>query len=201
MKLKSFHGLLILIAVSIVAFFAGIYVVSSGVFSPLSETASTTVSTASVPSISVEFPRAGDDAEGTLISQMNSATSTMDVAIYEFTDSNIADAIVSAEKRGVNVRVILDAGNTTDSYESQNVSKLEDAGIPIVVNTHSGIMHLKVTVTDESVVSTGSYNYTSSAQKKNDENLVTITDSAVAQIYETEFNRMWSDTSNYETLS
>jgi phosphatidylserine/phosphatidylglycerophosphate/cardiolipin synthase-like enzyme len=62
-------------------------------------------------------------------------------------------------------------------------------------------MHLKVTVTDGSVVSTGSYNYTSSAQKKNDENLVTITDSAVAQIYETEFNRMWSDTSNYETLS
>lgn len=59
-------------------------------------------------------------------------------------------------------------------------------------------MHMKVSIIDDKVVATGSYNYTTSASIINDENLVILTDPQLAKDYETQFNRMWNDTSEFE---
>jgi phosphatidylserine/phosphatidylglycerophosphate/cardiolipin synthase-like enzyme len=62
-------------------------------------------------------------------------------------------------------------------------------------------MHMKVSIIDDNVATTGSFNYTLSAQDKNDENFVVINNSQIAQTYETEFESMWNDTSNFEDWS
>lgn len=152
-------------------------------------------------SISVYFPRAGQDAEQKLINEIGSAKETLDVAIYSFTDKKVANVIAADKKRGVAVRMISDKECSGESYQKACLKIVKDAGVPVKINSHSGIMHLKVSIIDNLSVTTGSYNYTSSAQKKNDENLVVISDQTVTGEYEKEFSRMWNDTKDYTALS
>ena len=148
-------------------------------------------------SVSVYFPRAGQNAEGQLISTLGTASKRLDVAIYSFTDTKIASAIAAAKKRGVTVRLMTDRESSGEKYQKKALEIVKAAGVPIKENTHSGIMHLKVSIIDTGTVTTGSFNYTKSAQNTNDENLVIIHSSTLNGQYEAEFSRMWSDTKDY----
>lgn len=71
------------------------------------------------------------------------------------------------------------------------------SGIPVKINTHPGLMHLKMTIIDGKTATTGSYNYTKAASEENDEMFVVITDSAFVKTCQTEFERMWTDSQNF----
>ena len=144
------------------------------------------------------FPRAGADVQSQLIGIIKSADKTLDIAVYSFTDQKIADAVIGDEKRGVAVRVLTDQTESGNSYQKQLLQTLKDAGIPVKINKHSGLMHLKVTIVDASECTTGSFNYTKSAEQENDEVFVVIHSSDVAAGFEKEFSDMWSDTSDYQ---
>lgn len=90
-------------------------------------------------------------------------------AIYTFTREDIRDALLAAKYRGLDVRGIMDR-KQSESLTGQRaiVRELEKAGIPIVFNDHSYIMHLKTVVTDKGYVS-GSYNWTAAGTNLNDE--------------------------------
>lgn len=90
-------------------------------------------------------------------------------AIYTFTREDIRDALLAAKYKGLDVRGIVDK-NQTKALDSQRaiVKDLQNAGIPIVFNDHSYIMHIKTVVTDKGYV-TGSYNWTAAATNLNDE--------------------------------
>ena len=77
---------------------------------------------------------------------------------------------------------------------------MKNANIPIKENTHSGLMHMKVSIIDNSVVTTGSYNYTQNASTDNDEVLVVIHDSGIASNWDDEFQQMWNDTKEYADI-
>jgi phosphatidylserine/phosphatidylglycerophosphate/cardiolipin synthase-like enzyme len=53
-------------------------------------------------------------------------------------------------------------------------------------------MHHKFMVIDGEIVVTGSYNWSAAAEERNDENLVVIRDRGVAEAFEREFERIWS---------
>ncbi len=90
-------------------------------------------------------------------------------AIYEFTKANIADALIRAKERGIDVQGIMDAGQSRDVAQARIVSELERAGIPVEFQKHErGIMHLKMLVTD-TAYAFGSYNWTEAATALNDE--------------------------------
>jgi hypothetical protein len=90
-------------------------------------------------------------------------------------------------------------GEWEPTIQAQELAGLSGDGIPIKINHHSGLMHLKVTIADDKVVTTSSYNYTDEATYKNDEVLVIIRDPGVAKDWESEFERMWGDTADYES--
>lgn len=150
----------------------------------------------SIPAQTVPAPAAGavrvlysldqkqNDKE--LIALIDGAKGHVYFAIYTFTLPSIADALVAAKKRGVDVRGVMDSGQSTSSYGAPITEKLLAAGIPLVVEKHatgSGIMHIKALVT-ESAYAVGSYNWTSSATTINDEILEIGTDPALRQTYE-----------------
>jgi phosphatidylserine/phosphatidylglycerophosphate/cardiolipin synthase-like enzyme len=143
------------------------------------------------------FPKEGQRPDTKLVSLINSAKKSLDIAIYSITKKNISGAIIAAEKRGVRVRLITDRETSRDKYEKGALALLTGAGVPLKVNAHSGLMHLKVTIVDDSIVTTGSYNYTDSATFKNDEVLVIIHDLASVSVFKKEFLRMWEDTRNF----
>ncbi|VAW32147.1 hypothetical protein MNBD_CPR01-13 [hydrothermal vent metagenome] len=104
-----------------------------------------------------------------LISLIDNSKKYVYFAIYEFTLNDVADALVRAKERGVDVRGIIDRENSKTSYEKGVIEKLESAGIPLETQTHTaGIMHIKALVTENAYAS-GSYNWTSSATNVNDE--------------------------------
>jgi phosphatidylserine/phosphatidylglycerophosphate/cardiolipin synthase-like enzyme len=122
------------------------------------------------------------------------------VAIYAFTNDEIAWALVKARQRGVKVQVILDQ-EFHMANESSKGSFLEQQGLPVRrisgLNTGkrergTGLMHQKFAVIDRRVVLTGSYNWTVSADNYNDENLLLFRDAGpLAEEYRKEFFRLW----------
>jgi hypothetical protein len=92
-------------------------------------------------------------------------------AMYEFTLRDIADALVSAKKRGVDVEGVVDSEESAKSYGRPIISELLTAGIPVKTEKHkdgNGIMHIKALAT-ENAYAFGSYNWTASATTENDE--------------------------------
>lgn len=125
-----------------------------------------------------------------LVSLIDKARDHVYFAIYEFTLSDIADALVRAKRRGVDVRGILDRDNSTSSYEAPIVSELTRAGIPLETQRHvNGIMHIKALVTEKAYAS-GSYNWTYSATTENDEILEIGTDPALRARYQQILSRL-----------
>lgn len=128
-----------------------------------------------------------------IIALIENAQKYIYFAIYEFTLSNVADALVSAKKRGVDVRGVVDAGESANSYDAPIIASLLQAGIPVVTEKHAsgnGIMHIKALVT-ESTYAMGSYNWTKSATLLNDEVLEIGTDPALRQAYENILKKLW----------
>ena len=151
-------------------------------------------------SIETYFPRAGDDPAPVLIGLYRSAASRIDVAIYSFTHNGIAEGLASAAQRGVRVRLITSSDQAAGS-DAQHalLSGLLKAGIPVRIDTHSGLMHLKMSIIDGALVASGSYNYSFSASNSNDEVLMVIRDPSVAKECLAEFDRMWTAEKGYRT--
>ena len=121
-----------------------------------------------------------------LISLIAAAKSHVYFAVYEFTLKDVADALVAAKQRGLDVRGLVDAGESANSYDQPIIQELVAAGIPVETEKHAdgnGIMHIKLLVTD-AAYAMGSYNWTGSATTENDEVLELGTDPALVFTYE-----------------
>ncbi|TKB72086.1 MAG: phospholipase D family protein [Nitrospira sp.] len=119
------------------------------------------------------------------------------VAVYGLTSPRAVEAMVAAKKRGVDVRLITDLKRTEDVKQRTALDTLHLAGIPILVNEHDGLMHLKQVVIDDEVNTTGSMNHTTSGNRYNDERLDVITDLATTVKAREKFLAMWNDRTRY----
>jgi phosphatidylserine/phosphatidylglycerophosphate/cardiolipin synthase-like enzyme len=125
------------------------------------------------------------------------AKKSIDVAAYSFTSYKIADALIDAHRRGVNVRVLLDKGQRKRHYRA--IADMQDAGVPVRFNSHYAIMHDKYTIVDGKTVETGSFNYTASAEKRNAENVIVVSnDPALAKQYLENWGRLWDEGEEYK---
>lgn len=158
----------------------------------------TTQPAATNDQIQYAFTQADQHPEKMLVDVITSAKSNLDIAIYSLTQKDIVAAILDAKKRGVAVRVITDQTEAKTKSQAEALKKLKAAGIPIKQNKHSGLMHLKVTIADKSVLTTGSFNYTAAASTTNDEVLMVVHDAKMAADWDTQFERMWNDTKGFE---
>lgn len=133
------------------------------------------------PSIHVCFTP-GQDCTGEIIKILNGAKLTIYVQAYSFTSAPIAEALLNAKKRGVNVKVILDKSQyKSEKYSSAKFLKNHD--IPVWIDAKPAIAHNKIMIIDDQLVITGSFNFTKAAQEKNAENLLIIEDQFLAKQY------------------
>lgn len=150
---------------------------------------------ATVDSIEWYWPQRNQDCPSVLVNLYNSSTKTLDIAIYSLTYPSIIQAIKDAKARGVKVRVISDKTQSAGVTQKQAVNNLLGVSIPVKINKHSGLMHLKVSIIDNSILTTGSFNYSKNAQENNDEVLVVIKSKEMVTDFSTEFDRLWNSTS------
>jgi phosphatidylserine/phosphatidylglycerophosphate/cardiolipin synthase-like enzyme len=124
-----------------------------------------------------------------LAADLTEARSKVDVAAYDFDLESVAQALVDAHERGVQVRMVTDSDNAKESA----VRQLKRAGVPIVEDKREAIMHHKFVIIDEKVVWTGSWNLTENGTYRNDNNAVRIESDLLAENYTVEFEEMFTD--------
>ncbi len=95
-------------------------------------------------------------SEPTIYSFINSATTTLDMTMYELKDTTAVNDLIAREKAGVKVRVILDREET--STNSSAYSALKAAGVGVVYSSSAFVYTHQKTITvndDESLILTG----------------------------------------------
>ncbi len=133
-----------------------------------------------------------------IIRELRQAQKEILVAVFAFTSSEIAWALVQANQRGVKVRVVLDREFDKESEYSKGPF-MEEKGLRVrrvsglsKGDKRRGSMHQKFAVIDNRVVLTGSYNWTASAENYNAENLLLFHDAGpLADEYRKQFFRLW----------
>jgi phosphatidylserine/phosphatidylglycerophosphate/cardiolipin synthase-like enzyme len=121
-----------------------------------------------------------------------SASSSIDIAMYDFNRATVRDALIAAHGRGVTVRVVADGADAADPGYAPYYTGLLADGITVITDTKSSLMHNKFAVFDKHVTWTGSVNFSNTGFTLNGENAIVITDTVVADIFATEFAEMFS---------
>ncbi|MBM7553790.1 phospholipase D-like domain-containing protein [Thalassobacillus pellis] len=147
------------------------------------------------------FSRSPKSVKKHLISIIEETKDSLDIAIFLFTEKDFILPLCRAAQRGVDVRVISDRKQSLKPKQAENIRVLIDNGIPVKVNDYDGSMHLKVMIADKKLVTAGSYNFTYSAENKNDEVVVVIRDKKIAEEWQALFEHKWKDSRNYSTFT
>ncbi|EAU5656430.1 phospholipase D family protein [Salmonella enterica] len=115
---------------------------------------------------------------------------------YSFTSPEVVSALVSAKRRGVDVRVVLDwkaniGKNNNASRAAMNL--LAGAGIPVRTVSAYKILHDKVIIADGRHTEVGSFNFSRAADRSNSENVLVVWDEpVVAQKYLSHWASRWA---------
>lgn len=132
-----------------------------------------------------ETLRGGMDAD--LAAAIDQARFSVDVAVYDFSLWSLRDALIAAHRRGVAVRMLTES----DNLDEPEIQELRNAGIEVLGDRREGLMHNKFTVIDHLEVWTGSTNYNTGSVYQNDNNIIRIRSSRLAEDYTAEFEEMF----------
>ncbi len=130
---------------------------------------------------------------------LSRATVSIDVAMYSFTDKELAEELCRLAQSGVRVRVYRDGEQCRqESERGQSTTELLlAAGIQVKVKQARDLMHLKSYVVDGSLLRTGSANWSPTGLKRQDNDLRYDTDPALVTLFETRFAEMWDRPRNF----
>ncbi len=134
----------------------------------------------------------GGSARKVVLDAVASAKDSIHVACYEFTSRPIAEALINAANNGIKVSVVADYKASLQRYSL--IPYIEKHGIPVRRDAQHEITHDKYLVLDTSSVETGSYNYTSAADKANAENCVALYGVPyIASQYLADWQKLWNE--------
>jgi phosphatidylserine/phosphatidylglycerophosphate/cardiolipin synthase-like enzyme len=131
--------------------------------------------------------------------RIGNAQRTLDIAMYAFTDKYLADTVLNAARRGVQVRIYRDHQQFQDeerkSGEHNDVSTsgmfAGQSNIQIRVKKNHELMHLKAYAIDGRMLRDGSANWSPSGLKRQDNNARFTTDPAQVKAFEQVFEEIW----------
>jgi len=132
-----------------------------------------------------------DNPQKEIIKNINQAEAFINIAMYIFTDREIAIPLVKVHERGVKVRLYLDKDQVDYKYSQSRF--LVQEGIKTRISSNSYIMHNKFAIIDNRILLIGSYNWTFSANNRNDENLMVIDDPEIIEIFQNQFINLWTN--------
>ena len=140
------------------------------------------------------------------VTQLEQARSTIDIAMYAFTDDFLATRLRALAARGVKVRLYRDRGQY--EQEQRNAGEHRDtcatdqlrgqANIEVRIKADRGrnIMHLKAYLVDGKLLRDGSANWSPAGLKSQGNNAHFTNDPAEAQVFQQDFEAMWQRSDN-----
>jgi phosphatidylserine/phosphatidylglycerophosphate/cardiolipin synthase-like enzyme len=122
-----------------------------------------------------------------LATAIDEARLSVEVAVLSLDLWSLRDSLINAHRRGVQVRVVMD----NEYLDKPEVEELVKAGIPLLSDNRPALMHHKFVVLDRQLVCTGSMNFTINDAYFNDNNLICIQSTELAENYLREFDEMF----------
>lgn len=129
-----------------------------------------------------------ENIERQIIVALENAKISIYIVMAWFTNNNIANKLREKAKQGIDVQILI----YDDSINRGKGADLSDLNVTWVKATRGGKMHDKFCVIDNQRVITGSYNWSSNAEHKNDENITILDDNERATAFSLEFRRIKS---------
>ena len=133
--------------------------------------------------------------EQKLIDHIHAAQTSIHVASFEFDLTPVAEALIAAHNRGVEVRWVTDDehGLIADTEPGHGqFAMLKNAGIEVRSDDRTDLMHNKFWIFDGEILWTGSTNITKNGIFVQDNNAIVFSSPELAAIYEREFQEMWN---------
>ncbi len=131
-----------------------------------------------------------DGAAAQILTLLQAAQESIYFMTYSFTANNLGGTIRQHAADGLLVAGVMDDGQI-NSNQGTEYDLFKQAGLDVRRDGNAGQMHHKVIIIDRSIVITGSYNFTASAEEYNDENVVIIHNADVAAQYLAEYQRVF----------
>ncbi len=134
-----------------------------------------------------------DGIDDMIESLISAANDSVYMLAYSFASRDIAERLQAADDDGLDVIVICEDSKAYTDGGGQ-CGPLSEAGLAVYVDGYPDtLMHEKVIILDNSVVIAGSYNFTRSADKRNDEQVLVIQSRDVADQFLAEFDKILED--------
>jgi phosphatidylserine/phosphatidylglycerophosphate/cardiolipin synthase-like enzyme len=130
-----------------------------------------------------------DEAQAQITAEIQGAQSRIRFMSFIFTSDEIADAMIERAQAGVVVQGVIEDRNAEQEYSEYE--RLRAEVHDVLPDGNPYIMHHKVIIIDDETVILGSYNFTASAEDRNDENVLIIHDPEVAALFVDEFGRVY----------
>lgn len=129
-----------------------------------------------------------------IIPLIKSAKQYIYLPAFLITDKWLADELITAKVRGVEIKVILDASQAHSQYSK--IKQLRESGIPVKVENYAGKLHTKSIIIDDKISIIGSMNFSKSGQNINDENVLIIKNNGLTKEYRQYFEYLWNRIDN-----
>ncbi len=126
------------------------------------------------------------DIQNKILNELNAARVSILVVMAWFTNEILATKLIEKYNEGLDVKVAI----YDDGINRKHGVDL--AGVPTkrIKSNKGGIMHNKFCVIDNQIVITGSYNWSSNAEFKNEENISILRDNKTASDYSIEYRNL-----------
>lgn len=133
-----------------------------------------------------------DDPMAALVQLAGLAERSIRFMAFSFTHDELGAVMRERAAAGVDVRGIFETFGSETIYSE--MTPLYCAGVDVRQDGNAGMFHHKVLIVDETVVVTGSLNFSNNAADSNDENILMLADAGIAGLYLEEFDRRWAET-------
>jgi phosphatidylserine/phosphatidylglycerophosphate/cardiolipin synthase-like enzyme len=128
---------------------------------------------------------------------------SVDMAAYVLSDPRVIEALTDAAERGVLIRLYLDRSQFAEHGPTRGglvEALLAHSNVTARVKGEGVLMHLKAYAVDGEVLRTGSGNFSRSGLASQDNDALFITDPAIVDAFETNFEGIWARARNIAAL-
>ena len=132
-----------------------------------------------------------DHVQDSFVELVENAQGSINFMAFSFTSDPIGDAVRVSAEEGVIVSGVMETEQVKSNIGTE-FDPFSQAGLDVLLDGNEGLMHHKVMIIDESIVVFGSYNFTASAEIKNDETLIVIYNKDIAAQFMDEFKRVYT---------
>ncbi len=139
--------------------------------------------------ISSSYFSPGEECARKIIALLERAKHTIYICVFTISDNNISAAILAAHRRGIEIKIITDNDKAHD--KGSDIYDLNRKNIKIKIDRGPSHMHHKYAIIDNKELINGSFNWTRSASKYNQENIIVTNELSLIDSFGENFSRLW----------